>query len=329
MTLAIIRFDMRQSPSSTLAFGDFYREALDMAAFADERGLDMIVLSEHHGDEGGFSPSPLILGAAIAGRTARIAMTVSALLVPLHDPIRLAEDLAVLDNLSAGRIAFVTGIGYRPAEYHLLQKEWKRRGKMLDRSLEVMLQAWTGEPFEYEGETVQVLPAPVQKPHIQVYVGGSSPVAAKRAARFGLDFFPSAEDDALAVVYEEECRRLGREPGYVSMPKGPAAVLVSEDPDRAWAEIGHLLLEDAMAYNAQMHPDMRSQAQAVAETPEALREEGVYRILSPDEAVTLGQELGPMAGFSLHPLCGGLPPEYGWETLELIADKVLPALGRH
>jgi alkanesulfonate monooxygenase SsuD/methylene tetrahydromethanopterin reductase-like flavin-dependent oxidoreductase (luciferase family) len=94
----------------------------------------------------------------MAARTSRIALWISALLLPLHDPIRLAEDMAVLDLISGGRLSIVTGLGYRPVEYDLFGKEWTRRGKLLDEALDVLVQAWTGEPFEYRGQMVQVTP---------------------------------------------------------------------------------------------------------------------------------------------------------------------------
>jgi alkanesulfonate monooxygenase SsuD/methylene tetrahydromethanopterin reductase-like flavin-dependent oxidoreductase (luciferase family) len=266
------------------------------------------------------------MASAIGAVTEQIPMVISALLVPLHDPIRLAEDLAVADLLSGGRIWLVTGIGYRPGEYHLLRKEWTRRGKLLDEALEVMLQAWSGEPFEYHGETVHVLPRPRQRPHPQVFIGGSSPAAAKRAARFGLGLFPSAENPELAEIYRQECERLGAEPGMVMMPKGPSAVLVSEDPDRTWDAVGPYLLDDAVAYAAHLRPDMASQAASEATSVDELRSEGVYRVLTPDECVDLAEELGRGGGINLHPLCGGLPPEIGWESLQLFVDRVLPRL---
>ena len=134
-------------------------------------------------------------------RPQRIPINISALLVPLHDPIRLAEDIAVLDLLSGGRISIVAGLGYRPVEYAMFDSEWKRRGKRMDECLEVMIKAWTGEPFEYGGETVQVTPRPVQQPHPMIMVGGSGeaggqaggpvrprllPATRRRASRRGL-----------------------------------------------------------------------------------------------------------------------------------------------
>lgn len=326
MALAVVRFDVRRSKSSEVDSTTLYQTALDMAAYADDQGYDMLVLSEHHGDAGGYLPSPLVMAGAMAGRTSRIPMIFSALLVPLHDPIRLAEDIAVLDVVSNGRIWIVTGLGYRPSEYHLLSKEWKRRGKLLDEALEVMLQAWTGEPFDYKGEMVQVRPTPVQQPHPVLLVGGSSPKAAERAARFGLGLFPSDDQPELADIYLAECEKLGTAPGMVMMPKGPAAVVVSEDPDATWAEIGQLLLEDATEYASHLTPDMASLQASDAKTVDDLRAEGVYRILTPEQCLDLNEELGPFGGLTLHPLCGGTPPEIGWESLHRFTEQVLPKI---
>jgi alkanesulfonate monooxygenase SsuD/methylene tetrahydromethanopterin reductase-like flavin-dependent oxidoreductase (luciferase family) len=326
MALAVVRFDLRRSPSSDVPVPELYSTALDMAAYADEQGYDMLVLSEHHGDPGGYLPSPLVMAGAMAGRTSRMPILFSALLVPMHDPIRLAEDIAVLDLVSGGRIWIVTGLGYRPSEYHLMSREWKRRGKLLDESLEVMLQAWTGEPFEYKGETVVVRPTPVQQPHPMLFVGGSAEATAQRAARFGLGLFPSDDKPELADVYAAECEKLGKTPGMVMMPKGPAAVVVSSDPEAAWAEIGHLMLEDAEEYASHLTDDMSSLQASGAQTVDDLRDEGVYRILTPEECLDLNEELGPFGGITLHPLVGGTSPEIGWESLHLFTEQVLPKI---
>ena len=83
-------------------------------------GSDLVVLSDNHGTDDGFCPSPLVVAAAMAGRTSSIGINVAALLVPLHDPLRLAEDIAVLDLLCGGRVSIVAGLGYRPEEYEML-----------------------------------------------------------------------------------------------------------------------------------------------------------------------------------------------------------------
>jgi len=326
MPLSVIRFDLRAPGHSPEQTSDLYASALEMAAWAEVSGFDMLVLSEHHAAADGFLPSPLVMGAAMAARTTRIPLNVAALLLPLHDPLRLAEDIAVLDLLSGGRISLVVGLGYRPVEYEMFDRDWSTRGKRMDECLTALLAAWTGEPFEYRGRTVQVTPRPLQQPHPMVLVGGSGPAAAKRAARFGLSFFPPVGDESLAQIYRDECDRLGIAQGMVLMPAGPGTVFCSEDPDRTWAEIGPYLLHDAMTYASWQTDDIRSHVKAEATTVDALRAEGVYQVLTPDECVALAGELGMFGSFTHHPLCGGLPAEHGWASLELFAAKVLPRL---
>src|SRR5262245_30529029 len=132
MAISVIRFDQRAPSFSPAKPRDLYAAALDMAAFADERGFQIATLSEHHGVEDGYLPSPLVMAGAIVGRTKRISVNFAALLVPLYDPVKLAEDLAVLDLASGGRIMVVAGLGYRPEEYEALGKDWTKRGKLLD-----------------------------------------------------------------------------------------------------------------------------------------------------------------------------------------------------
>ncbi|HEY5153683.1 MAG TPA: LLM class flavin-dependent oxidoreductase [Acidimicrobiales bacterium] len=324
MALSIVRFDMRAPGLAPAQAQPLYDAAIEMVEWADAKGFDMAVVSEHHAAADGYLPSPIVLASAMAARTRRIALFISALLVPLHDPIRLAEDIAVLDLISNGRISVIAGLGYRPVEYELLGKAWNRRGKLLDEALEVMIQAWAGEPFEYRGQTVQVTPRPLQQPHPTVLIGGGGPAAAKRAARLGFGMFPSIDDPELARIYREECERLGTTPGWVAVPSGPPTLFVAEDPDRLWGQIGSYLLHDAMTYRSWQPEGQTSHVKADATTVDALRAEGVYQILTPEECVAVAGEIGPFGAMTHHPLCGATPPEYGWASLELYVDRVLP-----
>jgi alkanesulfonate monooxygenase SsuD/methylene tetrahydromethanopterin reductase-like flavin-dependent oxidoreductase (luciferase family) len=326
MPLSVIRFDMRAPGLEPAQAQPLYRAALEMGEWADRRGFDMLVLSEHHGSADGYLPSPLVMAGAMAACTRRIALWISALVVPLHDPVRLAEDIAVVDQLSGGRLSIITGLGYRPVEHALFGRDWHRRGRRLDECLQTMLDVWAGKPVDVDGEPVAITPRPVQQPHPNVLIGGSGPAAARRAARFGLGFFPAIADDELAELYRAECERLGHKPGLVAQPKGPGTLFVSEDPDRMWSQVGPYLLHDAITYNDWQSADIRSHVRSRATTVEELRAEGVYQIHTPEECVAMAADLGPTGGFTHHPLCGGAPPEIGWESLELFADRVLPHL---
>jgi alkanesulfonate monooxygenase SsuD/methylene tetrahydromethanopterin reductase-like flavin-dependent oxidoreductase (luciferase family) len=325
--LSILRFDMRAPDFSPASPAELYHTALEMARFADEKGFHTLGLSEHHGSPDGFLPSPLVMAGALAGCTRRIHINVSALIVPLRDPIALAEELAVLDLVSAGRVSLVAGLGYRPEEYAAAGRDWERRGDLFDECLAVLLRALEGEAFDYRGRRVHVTPRPATRPHPLLMVGGSSPAAARRAARFGLPFAPPLEDPELVAVYHAECARLGRPPGFVLGPGEPAPIFVSRDPERSWREIGPYLLHDALSYASWQRPGLRSYAHSRATSVESLRREGKFKVMTPEECISHAEGLGTGHSLMHAPLVGGLPPALGWESLELFAAEVMPRLG--
>ena len=319
-----LRFDMR-APAEGAPIQELYAAALDMATWAEEHGCVSVVVSEHHGSCDGYLPSPLILASGMAGRTRTLPIQVAALLVPLHDPIDLAEQMAVLDLVSGGRVSYVCAIGYRAEEYAMFGRDMKGRGRRLEDCLEVFRNAWSGEPFEHRGQTVCVTPAPVTPGGPTLLVGGNSAAAARRAARLGLGMLTQGGDPSLERVYLEACRAAGNQPGlFINPPAGTVmSAFVAHDPDRAWRELGPYLLHDARMY-AEWLGDAGSASKSVAGSVDQLRaERGAYRIFTPDEAIEHVRATGL---FLAQPLCGGLPPELGWRSLELLGNEVLPAL---
>jgi alkanesulfonate monooxygenase SsuD/methylene tetrahydromethanopterin reductase-like flavin-dependent oxidoreductase (luciferase family) len=319
-----LRFDLRVPPVATTTHDQLYREAMDMVGWADERGFMGIVLSEHHGVDDGYMSSPLTLAAGMLGRTRHLLCTIAALLVPYHDPLRLAEEVACLDLLSGGnRLVLIIGLGYRESEFEMFGKDRSRRGRLVEEAVDTMLRAWTGEPFEYHGRTVRVTPRPVTRPHPTMMIGGSADISARRAARFHLPFMPPLADDALAQAYYEEAERVGFASPFVVMPSGPGAVIVSDDPERVWHQIGPHTLYDAQTYASWQYADQRSSWSIEAEDVAGVRASGQYQVVTPDECVKLARE---HASVTLHPLVGGIDPAIGWESLQLVADKVMPEL---
>jgi alkanesulfonate monooxygenase SsuD/methylene tetrahydromethanopterin reductase-like flavin-dependent oxidoreductase (luciferase family) len=158
-------------------------------------------------------------------------------------------------------------------------------------------------------------------------MGGNSAVAARRAARFDLGMLAQGLNPEIVELYQAECKRLGKTPGVCINPP-PTTVtsaFVADDVGRAWDEFGPYLLHDAKAYARWMAPGA-SVSQSVAKTVEELRaQRGAYQIFTPDEAVDYVKRNG---FFLAHPLCGGLPPELGWSSLKLLAEEVLPRVGR-
>lgn len=320
----VMRFDLR-APAFGAPVADLYAAALDMGAWGEGHGFSAVVVSEHHAADDGYLPSPLVVASAMAARTKQIAISVAALLVPLYDPVKLAEDIAVLDHVSRGRVSYVAGIGYRPAEYASLGRVFADRGRDIEAAIALMRRAWTGEPFEHEGRIIHVRPTPYTQPHPLLCYGGGSRAAARRAARLDMPFFPQLRSERLVAEYQAERERLGLATGIVISPgAGPLNVFVSEDPDRTWSEIGEHLLHDARSYAQwQIDANMDSAALDTATSVDELRANGVYAVVTPEECVALVRANGSLA---LHPLCGGIPPELAWQSLELIAAKVQPEL---
>jgi alkanesulfonate monooxygenase SsuD/methylene tetrahydromethanopterin reductase-like flavin-dependent oxidoreductase (luciferase family) len=327
MPYSVVRFNCIQPGLEPTEMAARYQAFVDVAAYADAHGLQAISLEEHHGAENGWSPSPLIMAGLVFGRTTRIMATLNALLAPLHDPLRLAEDIAVLDLASGGRFVVTAGIGYRESEYEAHGKDWAARGALQDEAIDTMLKAWTGEPFEYRGTTVQVTPRPFTQPHPTLMLGGSSKVAVRRAARFGLPYLPPANLPELEAYYYEQCKEHGTQ-GFCAMPpEHTAMTFVAEDPDRIWRDLGHHFFEESSTYAAWQPPGQTSSVHSHATSVDELRAEGIYEVVTPAELVDRLQEAGPSATCALHPLVGGMPIEDGWSSLRLYVEEVLPAVG--
>jgi alkanesulfonate monooxygenase SsuD/methylene tetrahydromethanopterin reductase-like flavin-dependent oxidoreductase (luciferase family) len=327
MAMIALRYDLRVPPGvSPVSHADLYQACLEQAEWGDRLGLDFVILSEHHGVEDGYLPAPVTLAAAVAGRTGRIAINIAAILLPLHDPVRLAEQLVVADHVSGGRVSFVAGLGYRHQEFEMAGVDRSKRGALLEEYVDVMRQAWTGEPFEWRGRTVRVTPKPFSQPHPTVMIGGSTERAARRAARLRCGFFPAVGDAALAEAYQDECAKVGYGEGFCSLPGNLGFVHVTDDPEAAWARIAPHAVYDARTYMEWQPSDQRSAVHVAQPDAEGVRESGVYRVVTPDECVALADELGDFGTLLLHPLMGGIPPALAWESLELFEQKVLPRL---
>lgn len=327
MTTFVSRFDFRAPGADRKARQELYTRALDQAAYLDEHGHDAVMVSEHHVSDDGYLPSPLVVAAAMVARTRTVPITVSALLVNMYDPVKLAEDVAVLDHISAGRVSYTLGLGYRPEEYELFGRSWETRGTDIEERIELLLALWRGEEVEHDGRRVRVTPLPFSEPHPFLFYGGGSPAAARRAARLGLNFQPNVADKGLRDLYNDECRNHGREPGFVLLPPpGPGTVFCAEDPERFWAKYGEHLLADAIAYRAWSSAGAtNSMITDDSTTVDELRAGGRYLVLDPDEMVRQCRER-ELRAVSGHPLCGGMPEEPSWESVRLICERVVPAL---
>lgn len=311
-----LRFDMR-APDWAAPAADLYSAAIDMCAWAETRGAVVAVLSEHHGADDGHLPTPLILASAIAAKTNQLAIMLAAVPIPLWDPVRLAEEICVLDLISKGRVSYVFGIGHRIEEYDHFGVDMTTCGRVADEILDLLGRLVHGEPVEYQGRRVRVTPPCGSAAGPLVMIAGGSKAAARRAATHGLGFISQTDSPDLREFYESQCRIAGHEPGIVQfpVPGTPTAVFVADDVDEAWEDLGPHLVHDAVTAASYRPHDDSVGSITRADNVTALREAGgPYRIFTPEEAVDYIRSGRPLP---LHPLCGGIPPDVAWRYLEI------------
>lgn len=320
----LVSFDMR-SPEWGTPTNELYRAAIEMAAFADRIEVDRIGLMEHHGSDDGYLPQPFTLTASMAAVTTNVRFILSAVLLPLHDPVLIAEQIAVTDLISNGRINVVLGAGYVPSEFAMFGKSLKDRAKLMDAGIETILRALHGEEFETNGRPVYVRPLPVQAPEDIILVGGAVDASVKRAVRFGLGFAPVTSE--LIDRYIEECRNHGRAPGTYWRPSLPISIHLCEDPDQGWAAIEshavHVITEYAKW--AEQEGDTSNSPFKGLTDPAVLRQAGLFVAWTPDELLANVPEMLDRSTIGFQPLLGGLSPEEGWKSLKLL-EQTLPKL---
>jgi len=320
-----MRFDMR-APDFGAAATELYEAAIDMCAWAETRGCLAAVICEHHGSPDGYLPTPLILASAIAARTRQLMMTLVVIL-PFYEPVRLAEEMAVLDILSKGRAGYVFGLGYRPEEFEHFGLDPRARGRLADEKLGLLRRLLAGEEVRHDGRRIKVTPPPFSPQGPLMLWGGGSLAAARRAGRYGLGYLAQGDVPGSQEAYEEACREHGHQPGMTLLPNRdtPSVCFVAPDVDLAWQEIGPHLLHDARAY-AEWNPDNQTSAgiNDVSDVDELRASSRTHRIFTADEAVAHIHAGGML---TLAPLCGGLPPDIAWKYLRYVDEAVMPALG--
>src|SRR4051794_1349983 len=164
MAILAMRHDFRARPGGPATLPEIYAAAFDQFVWADQHGFASLVLSEHHGVEDGWLPAPLTMAAAVLARTQRARVMISASILPLHDPIRVAEQIAVIDNAFPGRLWVIFGAGYRVEEFEMAGLEHAARGGILEDHVQAVLEALAGEPFEWRGRRPGRGPPPPPPP---------------------------------------------------------------------------------------------------------------------------------------------------------------------
>jgi alkanesulfonate monooxygenase SsuD/methylene tetrahydromethanopterin reductase-like flavin-dependent oxidoreductase (luciferase family) len=318
-------FDMR-APDFGAPARELHGAALEMSAFAEAIGIDHIGLMEHHGTDDGYLANPFVMGAAVAARTNTIRISLGAVVLPLHDPLKVAEDIALLDNISGGRIEVIFGAGYVPYEFDRFRTSLRDRAKLMDAGIEIILRALQGERYVEDGREIFVRPLPVQDPRDILLVGGGVKAAAERAAKFDLGFAPI--NPKLFALYLERMAEYGHAPRKMHSPARPLAVHLAEDVDEGWAVLMPHAFHAANAYAAWSGTEgTKGSSFNEMNSEEAVRTGGVFRVMTPNELLEFAGALPAGRAIGFQPLLGGLPPAEAWKSLKLL-EGIMPELRR-
>jgi probable F420-dependent oxidoreductase len=205
---------------SPRTFAQEYRETLELVRLAEALGFDSAWVSEHHGASDGYLPSLLPMLAAMAAVTERISLGTGIVLTPFHDPLRLAEDAAVVDQLSNGRLILGLGIGWRAEEFRMFDIPMPERLQRTVEAIEVLRRAWTGRRFSFRGrafryDRVRVTPPPARPGGPPIYLGGYAEAAVRRAGRLADGYVTDADPDEVRPaleLFESGAREAGKDP---------------------------------------------------------------------------------------------------------------------
>lgn len=230
-------FPFRNPAFNRRAWADVYRDDLALAADCEALGFDHVWLTEHHFVDDGYSPSLLPLATAIAGRTRRIRIGTFVLLLPLHDTVRVAEDVATADLVSGGRIDLGLGLGYRVGEFAGMGRSPRERGARFSEQLPLLQRLLNGETVDFEGRFhhlagTRIMPPPVQQP-VPLWVGARGDKALDRAARLGCHLAGVSTEHR--ARYRDALSRHGRNPDDFNVSQ-MVLVYVSDTRAQAWAD---------------------------------------------------------------------------------------------
>jgi probable F420-dependent oxidoreductase len=313
--------------------GRYYREALEEVTRAEELGFDSVWMEEHHSVTNHYWPSPLTVLAGFATRTSRMTLGTDIVVAAFHHPVRLAEDVAMLDVMSGGRFVLGIAIGYKPDEFALYGVDLEKRGARFEEQLAIMQGLWTQEQIQFKGTyyTLQgrLEPKPVQQPHPPVWIGGWGDITLRRAATLADNWIPGPTADLTRLLagrkqFLERRTAAGRSaPAEWPLTRD---VIIAESDKRA-RELAeeHIMVAYRREYaGGWRHPFIDS---SIATDLERLMEDR-FIIGGPEQCIAKIRRFVEQYGMT-HLICRmffpGMPHAHIMREIELIAREVMPA----
>ncbi len=322
-------FDFRNPPQWHRPWAEYYAEVMDVIAWTEEAGFDNAWVPEHHLADDGYMPSPMVTLGAIASRTKKLKIGGGIALAPLYHPVRFAEDCAVLDILSDGRVEMGLGIGYRRRETAAYGVDSTKRGRMFDEWLQIVTRLWAGETVDFAGKFYDIKGAKVMPPaprgRIPLYIGGFSEKAMERVARYGDGYFGN---EAVSDMYADKMREQGKDLDSGSVRIIGMMTMIADDPEKAIEDLapGYHYINNS--YGEWFNEDQTGLDTGIKPMSiEEFKKSGLLQILTPDECIDMlrkMQETMPLDHYSMM-MPPGLPPAKFVEYADVFAKKVIPA----
>jgi alkanesulfonate monooxygenase SsuD/methylene tetrahydromethanopterin reductase-like flavin-dependent oxidoreductase (luciferase family) len=322
-------YDSRQKPPLE-DYARLYAECFEEIEEAERLGYAVVWLSEHHFVDDGYLPSPLVVAAAIAARTQRVTVGTNVLLLPMHHPLRVAEDAAVADLISGGRFVLGVGQGYVQHEFEVLGFNRKYRPSLLEEGVEIIRCAWEEGRIGYDGKRWRFEDLPFG-PHLErrppIYIGASADPAIDRAARMADGFLTSAAwgggNVATYRKVQEALARHGRaDADFPYVASG--VVYVREDSERARSEVA-----PAIAYQRSRYAEWGTERGRPK--PEPIRPKDLlwerYFVGNPEEVaegLARLHEEAPYDHFCFWARLPGITHEQALANIHLFASEVAP-----
>jgi alkanesulfonate monooxygenase SsuD/methylene tetrahydromethanopterin reductase-like flavin-dependent oxidoreductase (luciferase family) len=326
-------YDFRNPPISRRPWADVYAQTLEFITWSENLGFTGAWVPEHHAAEDGYVPSPLVVLGAVAARTKTLKLGSAVALAPLYHPVRFAEECAVLDILSNGRLEMALAIGYRRREAEGYGVDFTKRGSRTDEFLEIVTRLWAGETVSYEGKhfalkNASIVPTPTRG-HIPLYIGGFTDKALARTAKYGDGYFGNME---VVDLYHEKMRAVGTDPASSRIRIQGLFTVVATDPEKAMQELAPYFHHVNNSYGQWLNEDRAATGfgDTAVLKPMALEQfktSGILSILTPSQAIEMFKKMlakAPVEHFMMM-LPPGLPPEKFTPYAELFANEVIPA----
>jgi alkanesulfonate monooxygenase SsuD/methylene tetrahydromethanopterin reductase-like flavin-dependent oxidoreductase (luciferase family) len=243
-----LTLEMKASPYRKQSWTDLWEDCLWTFTEAERLGFDSLLVQEHFFSADGYGPSVPIFLSQLISRTTTARIGSYIYVAPLHHPLALAQETAVLDQLSGGRLDVGIGIGHRIAEYAAFGLDPRTRPSRMEEAIELLKLGWAGEEVHYDGRYhripgLQVQPTPAQEPHPPLWVAATTVAAATRAGRHGANLAGASVDPEVHAAYHAALAEAGHEPGSTRVSNPWSITVTDEDPEKVWERNRHLYFE--------------------------------------------------------------------------------------